>query len=128
MTSTTTPAPATDALQRRVEDMPPAAARLDWEDDGTPLPASSVVYLFRSREAGFPLWDEIKTQERLELVQAAPERFELRTLFAVPVDDLARAPMSTIITAQAELDKARRARDAAVLQLHAALTALGELP
>lgn len=127
MTSTT-PAAAPDALQRRVEDMPPAAARLDWEDDGTPLPASSVVYLFRSREAGFPLWDEIKTQERLELVQAAPERFELRTLFTVPVDELWRAPLVTILSHLAALDKAKVARDAAAVQLHAALAALGELP
>ena len=103
MNITSTPAP--DALQRRVEDMPPAAARLDWEDDGTPLPASSVVYLFRSREAGFPLWDEIKTRERLELVQAAPERFELRTLFTVSVDDLARSPLATILEARLSMDR-----------------------
>jgi len=128
MTIATTPAPAPDALQRRVEDMPPAAARLDWEDDGTPLPASSVVYLFRSREAGFPLWDDIKTQERLELVKSAPDRFELRTLFTVPVDELWRAPLVTILSHLAALDKAKVARDAAVAQLQAALAALGELP
>lgn len=114
MTSTTTPAPAPDALQRRVEDMPPAAARLDWEDDGTPLPASSVVYLFRSREAGFPLWDEIKTQERLQLVQEAPDQFELLTLFTVPVDDLARSPLTVILDARLHLDRIKAATEKAI--------------
>lgn len=114
MTIATTPAPAPDALQRRVEDMPPAAARLDWEDDGTPLPASSVVYLFRSREAGLPLWDEIKTQERLELVKSAPDRFELRTLFTVSVDDLVRAPLATILEARLHLDRIKVATEKAI--------------
>jgi len=129
MTIASTPAPATDALQRRVDDLPLPGHSLDWGEDGSPLPASTVVYQYRPRaDERHRLWADIKTEELLAYVQAAPERFELRTLFTVSVDDLARAPMSTIITAQAELDKARRARDAAVVQLHVALVALGELP
>lgn len=127
MTLTSTTAP--DTPQRRVDDLPLPGQPLYWGEDGTPLPASSVVYQYRPQaDERHRLWSDIKTEELLAYVQAAPERFELRTLFAVPVEDLARAPMTTIITAQAELDKARRARDAAVIQLHAALTALGELP
>lgn len=128
MTIATTPAPAPDALRRRVDDLPPPAQPLQWGEDVTPLPASSVVYQYRPHDERHRLWSDIETEELLAYVQTTPERFELRTLFTVPVDDLARAPMSTVITAQADLDKARRARDAAVVQLHAALAALGELP
>jgi len=126
MTSTNQAAPAVP--RRRVDDLPPPAQPLQWGEDVTPWPASSVVYQYRPHDERHRLWSDIETEELLAYVHTTPERFELRTLFAVPVDDLARAPMSTVITAQADLDKARRARDAAVVQLHAALAALGELP
>ncbi|WP_137171403.1 hypothetical protein [Massilia sp. HP4] len=114
MTSTSLPAPDTDALQRRVDDMPPAARRLDWDEDGTPLPASSVVYLFRSRDRDFPLWDMIKTQERLQIVREAPEQFELLTLFTVPVDDLARTSLAKILEARLHLDRIKAATEKAI--------------
>ena len=114
MTSTSLPSPDADALQRRVDDMPPAARRLDWDEDGTPLPPSSVVYLFRSHDKDFPLWDLIKTQERLQLVQEAPDQFELLTLFTVPVDDLARNSLSVILSARLHLDRIKAATEKAI--------------
>lgn len=112
MTENSTPAP--DALQRRVDDLPPAARRLDWDEDGTPLPASSVVYLFRSHDKDFPLWDLIKTQERLQVVQEAPDQFELLTLFTVPVDDLVHRPLQTILEARQHLDRIKAATEKAI--------------
>ena len=116
-------------LMRRVDDLPLPGHSLDWGEDGSPLPPSSVVYQYRPlADERHRLWSDIKTQELLAYVQAAPDRFELRTLFTVPVDELWRAPLITILSHLAALDKAKVARDAAVAQLHVALAALGELP
>jgi len=108
------PAADNSGLKRRIEDMPPAARRLDWDEDGTPLPPSSVVYLFRSHDRDFPLWDQIKTQERLQAVKEAPDQFELLTLFTVPVDDLARSPLATILEARLHLDRIKAATEKAI--------------
>lgn len=121
-------APAPAVPQRRVDDLPPPAQPLQWSEDATPLPASSVVYQYRPHDERHRLWSDIETEELLTYVRATPERFELRTLFEVPVADLARAPMSTVAAHVVALDKAKVARDAAAVQLRAALAALGELP
>lgn len=129
MTSTSTPASSPDALRRRLDDLPLPDHSLDWGEDGSPLPPSSVVYQYRPRaDERHRLWSDIKTEELLAYVQAAPERFELRALFTVPVDELWRAPLVTILAHLATLDKAKVAREAAVVKLRAALATLGELP
>ncbi|WP_314435838.1 hypothetical protein [Massilia timonae] len=114
-------------LQRRVDDLPLPAQPLEWGDDGTPLEPSSVVYFRRPVDKRFPLWEQIKTQERLAETKAAPGRFELLTLFTVPVDDLARAPLVTILEARLSLDrieaKTRAAIDGWRQAQHAAVVA-----
>jgi hypothetical protein len=114
MTDFTPSAPLPGAPQRRIVDAPLPGRRLDWDEDGTPLPPSSVVYLFRSHDKDFPLWDQIKTQERLQTVREAPEQFELLTLFTVSVDDLARAPLTTIVEARLHLDRIKAATEKAI--------------
>lgn len=101
-------------LQRRVDDLPLPVQPLEWGDDGTPLKPSSVVYFRRPVDKRFPLWEQIKTQERLAETKAAPERFELLTLFTVPVEDLARAPLATIMEARLHLDRIRAATEKAI--------------
>lgn len=116
MTSTSLPdpAPAVDAPHRRFFEAPQSVRRLEWDEEGTPLPPSSVVYLFRSHDKDFPLWDLIKTQERLQLVREAPEQFELWTLFTVPVDDLVRAPVTIIADALRRKDRIEMACEKAI--------------
>lgn len=104
MIENSTPVP--NALQRRVDDMPLPGKPLYWGEDGTPLPASSVVYQYRPQaDERHRLWSDITTKELLTYVQAAPERFELRTLFTVSVDDLARSPLATILEARLSMDR-----------------------
>ncbi|OIJ42024.1 hypothetical protein [Massilia timonae] len=115
MTLTSTPAPAPDALQRRVDDLPLPGQPLYWGEDGTPLPPSSVVYQYRPQaDERHRLWSDITTQELLAYVKAAPERFELRTLFTVSVEDLARAPLATILEARLQLDRIKAATEKAI--------------
>ncbi len=113
-TTTSTQAPAGAELQRRVDDLPLPGLPLDWGDDGTPLEPSSVVYFRRPLDKRFPLWEQIKTKERLAQTQAAPERFELLTLFTVPVDELARGSLVPIMEARLRLDRIEAATARAV--------------
>ena len=120
MTTTTTSitqAPARE-LQRRVDDHALPDYPLDWGSDGTPLPASSIVYLYRPHAGGFALWAEIKTEERLAEVQASPDHFELRVLFTLPVEDLARGALVPIMEARLRLDRIKKATDQAIAGLH----------
>lgn len=114
MTNTNTQPLAGTAPQRRAFEPTQQPRHLEWEEGGTPLPPSSVVYLFRSRDADLPLWDKIKTRERLDLVKSAPERFELWTLFTIPVDDVARAPTAAIADALHRLDRIEAAAAKAI--------------
>lgn len=127
MTITTTPAPG--ALQRRVDDLPLPGHSLDWGEDGSPLPPSTVVYQYRPRaDERHRLWADIKTEELLAYVQAAPERFELRPMFTMPIDEVVRAPSVVVLTALAALDRSRSEAEAAKAKLRAALAALGGMP
>lgn len=128
MTTTSTAAPAPGELQRRVDDAPQPGQPLDWGDDGTQLPASSAVHQYRPHDERHRLWSDIKTEELLAYVQGAPERFELRTLFAMPIDEVVRAPSVVVLTALAALDRSRSEAEAAKAKLRAALSALGGMP
>ncbi|MEH6434338.1 hypothetical protein [Massilia sp. DD77] len=92
--------------QRRIDDQHPAQP-LEWSDAGTPLPESSIVYLACARGATGDLWMEVKTQETLEALRGSPAH-ELRTVFTVPVDELARAPIAAVVAARTELDRLAR--------------------
>lgn len=128
MTTTSTAAPAPGELQRRVDDAPQPGQPLDWGDEGTQLPASSAVHQYRPHDERHRLWSDIKTEELLAYVQGAPERFELRTLFAMPIDEVVRAPSVVVLTALAALDRSRSEAEAAKAKLRAALCALGGMP
>lgn len=128
MTTTSTAAPVPSELQRRVDDAPQPGQPLDWGDDGTQLPASSAVHQYRPHDERHRLWSDIKTEELLAYVQGAPERFELRTLFAMPIDEVVRAPSVVVLTALAALDRSRSEAEAAKAKLRAALSALGGMP
>lgn len=108
--------PAADnrEMMRRLDDAPLPNHSLDWGEDGSPLPASSVVYQYRPYDERHRLWSDIKTEELLAYVRSAPERFELRTLFTVSVDDLARAPLATILEARLHLDRIKAATEKAI--------------
>lgn len=127
MNENSTPAP--DALQRRVDDMPMPGHSLDWGEDGSPLPPSTAVYQYRPlADERHRLWADIKTEELLAYVQAAPERFELRVLFKESIEDLVRAPSVVVLTALAALDRSRSEAEAAKAKLRAALASLGGMP
>lgn len=113
-TTTSTQTPVGAELQRRVDDLPLPVQPLEWGDDGTPLEPSSAVYFRRPLDKRFPLWEQIKTQERLAETRAAPERFELLTLFTVPVDELARGSLVPIMEARLRLDRIEAATARAV--------------
>lgn len=108
------PAAENRVLMRRVDDLPLPSHPLEWGDDGTPLPASSIVYQYRPLNKRYRLWHDIETQERLDFVRANPEHYELRTLFTVSVDDLARAPLATILEARLHLDRITAATEKAI--------------
>lgn len=115
------PALAPEQMRRRIDDLPLPARPLDWDDEGTPLDHPSVVYLYHPKGARPVLWMEIKTRENLLDVQAAPDRYELRTLFAASVEDLARSPLSMIASAQIKLDRIRTATGQAIAAARRAL-------
>jgi hypothetical protein len=127
-TTASTQAPAPVTPQRRFDDHALPDRPLEWDVDGTPLEATSVVYLYRPRAEQFKRWAEIHTQEHLLDVQAAPERYELRTLFTVPVDDLVRAPITTIAIARQKLDTIQAATSAVIANMRAFAREIAELP
>lgn len=126
-TTSTTQAPAPE-LQRRVDDQALPDCPLDWGSDGTPLPDSSIVYLYRTRAGGFAMWAEIKTQERLADVQASPDHFELRVLFTLPVEDLARGVLVPIMEARLRLDRIKKATDQAIAGMHEVMREMAVKP
>lgn len=128
MTTTSMPAPAPAAQHRRVDDMPQPDQPLWWGEDGTPLPESSAIHQYRPHDDRHRLWADIKTHELLNYVQASPQRFELRTLYAMPVDDIALSPNVVVLSALEVIDRCNREGEAAKAKLRAALAALGELP
>ena len=129
MTSTTTmEAPAQATPRRRVDDMLLPDRPLDWDDEGTPLASTTVVYLYRPRAEQFKRWDDIRTQEHLLDVQAAPDRYELRTLFTVPVDELSRSPLALVAAAATKLDIIRAGTGAAIANMRAVAREIAELP
>jgi len=129
MTSTTAmEAPAPTALQRRIDDLALPGQPLEWGEEGTPLPGASVVHQYRLLNDRFERWMDIRTQEHLLDVKAAADRFELRVLFTVPVDDIARAPISTVERAQTKLDIIHAATGAAIANLRAVAREIAELP
>lgn len=115
------------ALMRRVDDFPLPSRPLDWDEEGTPI-EGSVVYLYHPRGERFVRWAEIRTQEQLLDIQAAPDRFEIRTLFSVPVEDLARSPISLVAAARIKLDIIERATGAAIANMRAVAQQLGAKP
>jgi len=126
-TTSTTQVPAPE-LQRRVDDHALPDCPLDWGSDGTPLPASSIVYFYRPHAGGFALWAEIKTQERLAEVQTSPDHFELRVLFTLPVEDLARGALVPIMEARLRLDRIKKATDQAISGMHDVIRELAVKP
>jgi len=129
MTSTTTmEAPAQATPRRRVDDMLLPDRPLDWDDEGTPLASTTVVYLYRPRAEQFKRWADIRTQEHLLDVQAAPDRYELRTLFTVPVDELSRSPLALVAAAATKLDIIRAGTGAAIANMRAVAREIAELP
>jgi len=129
MTSTTTTeAPAPAALQRRIDDLALPGQPLEWGEEGTPLPGASVVHQYRLLNDRFERWMDIRTQEHLLEVQAAPDRFKVRIMFTVPVDDISRAPVSFVAAAQTRLDIIHAATGAAIANLRAVAREIAELP
>lgn len=123
--STQAPAPVTP--QRRFDDHALPDRPLDWDDEGTPLASTTVVYLYRPLNEQFKRWADIRTQEHLLDVQAAPDRYELRILFTVPVEDLARAPLAHVAMARTRLDTIQRAAGAAIANMRAVACEFKEL-
>ena len=72
------------------------------------LASSSVVYFCRTVGAISETWERVTSHESLAAIQADASQYELLTLFTVPVDDVARAPVSTVARARAELDLIER--------------------
>jgi len=126
-TTTSTQAPAGAELQRRVDDLPLPGRPLDWDDGGTPI-EGNVVHQYHPRGERFPRWADIKTREHLLDVQAQPARFEVRILFKVPVEELARGPISRVAAAQERLDRIERLAGAAIANMRAAMAVFGEKP
>lgn len=122
-----TPAADNRNMMRRLTDRIPPSEPLDWGAEGTALEGTSVVYLYRPRAERFALWADIRTQEHLLDVQAAPDRYELRILFTVPVDDLARAPIAHVAMARTRLDTIQRAAGAAIANMRAVACEFKEL-
>ncbi len=127
MTTDTTQAPAPEQL-RRVDDLALPEQPLEWGNDGTPLPPSSIVYFYRLRRGGLDLWSEIKTQERLASIQAQPDTFELRVLFTLSVEDLARGTLVPVMEARMHLDRMKKAAAQVVSGLHDVIRELGVKP
>jgi len=123
-----TQAPAPEVPQRRFDDQALPGRPLDWGDEGTPFDGSSVVYFCRIRNALPVHWHEIRTKEHLLDVQADAARYELRILFTVPVDDLARAPIAHVAMARTRLDTIQRAAGAAIANMRAVACEFKELP
>lgn len=115
-------------MMRRLTDRDSPSEPLDWGQEGTPFESTSVVYLYRPLNDRFARWNDIWTQEQLLDVQAAPDRYELRTLFTVPVDDLVRAPVAAIARAQTKLDIIRAATGAAIANMRAVAREMAEQP
>lgn len=124
-TTDTTQASAPEQL-RRFDDQALPEHPLEWGSDGTPLPDSSIVYLYRPR--GGVLWAEIKTQERLADVQASPGHFDLRVLFTLSVEDLARGTLVPVMEARMHLDRMKKAAAQVVSGLHDVIRELGVKP
>lgn len=122
-----TPAADNRNMMRRLSDRTPPSEPLDWGQDGTPFESTTVVYLYKARAWTDNRWMEIKTQEHLLDVQAAPDRYELRILFTVPVDDLARAPIAHVAMARTRLDTIQRAAGAAIANMRAVACEFKEL-
>ena len=120
-------APAPVAQLRRIDDLPLPSRALDWDEEGTPL-EGSVVYQYHPRNERFARWADIRTREQLLDIQAAPERFEMRTLFAVPVDALAYHPTTLIAAARIKLDLIEKATGAAIANMRAAMREFGGQP
>jgi len=120
-------APAPVAQLRRIDDLPLPARALDWDEDGTPI-EGSVVYQYHPRNERFARWIDIRTREQLLDIQAQPERFEVRTLFTVPVDDVARNPITLIAAARVKLDIIERAAGAAIANMRTVAQQLGGQP
>jgi len=97
--------PAADnaALARRLHDLPAAYQKLEWEEE-TPFGPASVVYLYRLRDEPSRNWAHIKTEELLLEVKASPDRYDLWTLFTVPVDDVSRSPRAHVAMAMTRMD------------------------
>ena len=127
-TTISTMQPPAPELQRRADDQALPDCPLDWGSDGTPLPDSSIVYLYRTRAGGFAMWAEIKTQERLADVQASPDHFELRVLFTLPVEDLARGALVPVMEARLRLDRIKKATDQAISGMHDVIRELAVKP
>jgi len=106
----------------------PPSEPLDWGQDGTPLASTTVVYLYRPRAEQFNRWADIRTQEHLLDVQAEPDRYELRTLFTVPVDELSRSPLALVAAAATKLDIIRAGTGAAIANMRAVAREIAELP
>jgi hypothetical protein len=115
-------------MMRRLEDQSLPSAPLDWGNDGSPLPPSSIVYLYRPHAGGFTLWTEIKTQERLAEVQASPDHFELRVLFTLSVENLARGTLVPVMEARLRLDRIKRATDQAIAGMHEVIREMAVKP
>lgn len=122
-----TSAPETGEQQRRMDDLTLYGQSLEWVDDGTPLPASSIVYLRRPRDQRFPLWELIKTQERLAEAQTASGRFELLILFTVPVEDLARGQLVPVMEARLRLDRMKDATSKVMTGLYDAIDLMNQM-
>jgi hypothetical protein len=94
----------------------------------TPLAPSSALDQCRLLTDPLRQWVDVETEEMLDYAKARPDVFEIRTLYAMPVDELARAPNFTVRAALDVVDQARRDREAAALKLRAALAILEGMP
>jgi len=121
------PAATNTALMRRLTDFPLPKRPLEWDEEGTPI-TGSVVYQYHPRGERFPLWADIRTEEHLLDIQAQPERFELRTLFAASVEDLARSPGTLIAAARIKLDRIEAAQGKAIASFRAAMAEIAGQP
>ena len=94
----------------------------------TPLAPSSALDQCRLLSDPLRQWVDVETEEMLDYAKARPDVFEIRTLYAMPVDELARAPNFTVRAALDVVDQARRDRDVIEGQIRRSLAALEGMP
>ena len=96
--------------------------------ESAPLAPAGVIYQYRALSWCDRRWRDIVSMDELNLIKGSPDIYVVRALSEVPLDDLLRAPATTVSSALATIGQARRDRDVIGGQLRRALAALEGMP